>query len=123
LWFLFLPFIPSFKVAIDFAPVSFLDLYVLLSPREDIPHPSDFMLHQVFIKGVDLQPTDERSGSHIVIAVLHQGPLALKITDVMVKPLFGLHLDHKEIIVVLPKLLLGSVLVIESPLHLFETPE
>jgi len=78
----------------------------------------------MFVKGVgDLQPTDECSDNHIIIVVIHQGHLALKITDVMFEALSRLHLDREEVIVVLLKLLSGSVLVIESLLHLFETPE
>jgi len=45
LWFLFLPFIPSFGRATSFVPDSILYPYVLLSPREDVPHPGDFVLH------------------------------------------------------------------------------
>ena len=71
----------------------------------------------------DLQPTDECSGSHIVIAVIHQGHLAFEITDVMFEVLSGLHLDRKEMIIVLLELLLGSILVIESLLHLFKIPK
>jgi len=68
--------------AIGFALSSIPDLYAFLSPREDIPHPSDFMLHQVFVKRVeDLQSTDECSGNHIVVTVIHQGHLALEITS------------------------------------------
>ena len=72
--FLFLHFILSFGTVIGFTSGSILDLYVLLNLREDVSHPSDFMLHQVFVKGMrDLQPTDEHNGSHIVIEVIHQG--------------------------------------------------
>jgi len=38
----------------------------------------------------------------------------------MFEALFEFHLDREEVIVVLLKLLSGSVLVIESLLHLFE---
>jgi len=41
----------------------------------------------------------------------------------MFEALFGLHLIREEVIVVLRKLLSGSVLVIEGLLHLFETPK
>jgi len=72
LWFLFLPFIFSFKKTTSFVPRSILDLYVFLNPRDDVQHPGDFMLHQVFVEGMkDLQPIDERSDNHIVIAVIH----------------------------------------------------
>ena len=76
---MFLPFILSFGRATGFVPSSILDLYVFLSSRQDISHLDDFILHQVFIRVGDLQPTDERSGS--LIAAIHQGHLALKITD------------------------------------------
>ena len=123
LWFLFLPFIPSFGRAIGYVPRSILDMYELLSTREDVPHPGDFTLHQAFVGVGDLQPTDERRGKHVVIAVIHQGHLALKIIDVMFEALFGFHLDHEEVIVILLKLPSESILVIESLLHLFETPK
>ena len=53
------------------APGNILDLDVLLSLRENVPHPRDFMLQQVFVGVRDLQPTDEHSGSHVIIAVIH----------------------------------------------------
>ena len=94
MWFLFLPFILSFRKVIGFTSGSILDLYVLLSPREDIPHPSDFMLHQVFVKRMrDLQPTDERSDNHSVIEVIYQGHLTLKITNKIFEALSRLYLD------------------------------
>ena len=58
----------------------------------------------------DLQPTDERSNSHVIIAVIHLSHLALKITDIMFEALSGLHLDHEEVINVLLELPLESVL-------------
>jgi len=49
-----------------------LDLDVLLGPREDVPHLDDFILHQVLIERIgDLQPTNERHDSNIVVAVIH----------------------------------------------------
>ena len=78
------------------------------------------MLHQVFVEVRDLQPTNERSGSYIVIAVIHQGHSALKITDVMFETLSELHLD-REVINVLFELSSGSELVIKTLLHFFET--
>jgi len=81
------------------------------------------MLHQVFVQRVgDVQPTNERNGNHVTIAVIHQCHLALKITVVMFESLFGLHLDREEVIVLL-ELLLGSVLMIEDLHHLFEISE
>jgi len=78
----------------------------------------------MFVKGVgDLQPTDEYSDNHIIIAVIHQGHLALEITDVMFEALLGLYLDREEVIVVLLRLHPGSILVIECLPHLFETSE
>jgi len=81
------------------------------------------MLHQVFIGVGGLQPADEHSGSHSAIAIIHQGHLALEITDVMSEALFGLHFNCKEVIDVLLKLPSGSVLVIEDLPHLFKAPE
>jgi len=53
----------------------------------------------VFVKGVgDLQPTYERSGNHVIIAVTNQGHFALEITDVMFEALSGLYLDRKNVI-------------------------
>ena len=81
------------------------------------------MLHQVFIGVGNLQPTDERSGNYVVIAVIHQCHLTLKITDLMFEALSGFHLDREKVISIFLKLRSGSILVIESLLHLFETPE
>ena len=47
----------------------------------------------------------------------------MKIIDVIFEALFRLHLDREKVIDVILKLLPGSVLVIESMFHLFETPE
>ena len=100
-----------------------LNLNVFLSSKEVVPHLGDFMLHQVLVEGVsDLQPTDECRSSHAIIVVIHQGYLPLEITDIVFKALSGLHLDRKEVIIVLLQLLLGSVLVVEGILHLFEAP-
>ena len=70
-----------------------------------------------------MQPTNERTSSHVVITVIHQGHLTLEITDEIFEALSGIYLDREEVIVILLKLPLESVLVIESMLHLFETPE
>jgi len=109
--------------ATDFDPSSILNLYVFLSSREDVPHPGNCVLHQVFVERVrELQPNDERCGSYVVIIVIHQGHLALEITDIVLEALSGLYLDCKEVIVVPLELLPRSVLVIESLVHLFEAP-
>ena len=77
----------------------------------------------MFVERVrDLQYTDE-CNNHLIIAVIHQHHLALEITDVMFEVLSGLHLDREEVIPILLKLPLESVLVIEGILHLFETLE
>ena len=70
-----------------------------------------------------MYPTDERNDSHIIITVIHQAHLALEIIDIVFEVLSELHLDCEKLIVVLLKLLSGSILVIEILLHLFETPE
>jgi len=62
------------------------------------------VLHQVFVEEVgDLQPTNERDGSHVVFAVIYQGHLALEITDIMFETISELHLNREEVIVVLLK--------------------
>ena len=115
---MFLLFIFLFGRLIGYASGSIFGLYVLLSSSENIFHLGDFILHKVFVEGVgDLQPTDEHSGSHIIIAVIHQDQLMLEITDIMFEALSGLHLHRKEVIIVLLKLSLGSILVIEGLLH------
>ena len=104
-------------------PGSILNMYAFLRLREDVPHPGDFILHQVFIeRAEDLQPTDEHSGSHIIIAFIHHDHLTLEITDVMFESLSRLYLDHEEVIVVILNLPLRSLLVIKGLLYLFETP-
>ena len=121
---MFLTFILLFGRATDFTPCNILNLYVFLSSREDVPHSGDFMLHQVFVEGLrDLQPTDKRNDSHVVIAIIHQRHLALEVTDVIIEALSGLHLDRGKVIDVILKLQSRSIFVIEGQLHLFETPE
>ena len=63
------------------------------------------------------------SDSHVVIAVIHKDHLALKITNILFEALSRIHLDREKVINVLLKLLSGSILVIESMLHLFEVLE
>jgi len=119
----FLPYLPPHKV-IDYALLCILDLDIFLGPREDVPHLGDFILHQVLIEGEgDLQPTDECYGSHVIVAVTHQGHLALKITDIVLESLSRLHLDYEEVIIVFLQLSSGSVLVVEGLLHLFKALE
>jgi len=62
-------------------------------------------------------------GHYVVPAVIHQGYLALKISDLVFEAIFGFPLDCEEVVVVLLELPSGSILVIESLLHLFEVLE
>ena len=56
---------------------------VLLNPNKNIPHLGDAILHQMFVEGVgDLQSTDEGGSGYVLIAVVHQGHLALKVINV-----------------------------------------
>ena len=71
----------------------------------------------------DLQPTDERYDSYILIAVIYQGHFTLEVNDIVLEAIFGLHLDNEEVIVVLPKLMPRSVLVVKDLPHLFEVSE
>ena len=69
---------------------------------EDISHLGDLMFHQMLVEGVsDLHPTDERGGTHIVIAVIHQNHLALEITDILFEALPRLHPDGEKVAFVL----------------------
>ena len=61
-------------------------------------------------------------GHYVVPAVIHQGYLALKISDLVFEAIFGFPLDCEEVVVLL-ELPSGSILVIESLLHLFEVLE
>ena len=82
------------------------------------------MFHYIFVERVgDLQRTDEHSGSHIVIADIHQSYLALEIADILLEALLRLHFDDKEVVVILLELPSGSVLVIKGQLHLLEALE
>ena len=124
MWFLFLLFVPSFGRATSFAPGSILDLYVFLSSREDVPHPGDFLLHQVFVERVgDLQSSDECCSSHVVIVVIHKGHLALEITDIVLEALSGLHFDCEEMIVVPLKFPPGGELVKECICDVMKAPK
>ena len=71
----------------------------------------------------DLQPLDERRDGHVVIAVIHQGHLALEITDIVLKILPRLHPDSEEVIAVFLQLRPRSVLVVKDLLHLSEESE
>ena len=78
----------------------------------------------MFVEGVgDLQPTDEECGSYILVVVIHQDHLTLEVIDIVLEALSGLHLDHKEMIVVLLKLTTRSVLFVEDLPYLFEVLE
>jgi len=70
-----------------------------------------------------LQPIDERSDSHVVLVVKHQSHLAPKITDIVFEALSDLHLDCEEVVAVLLEIPSGSIPVIESLLHLFDSGE
>jgi len=61
----------------------FLLLNVRLGPGQDLTHPHDVMLQQVFVLGVrDLQPTDECEYRDIILAIGNLGKLALEVVDV-----------------------------------------
>ena len=47
------PLNPSFGRMPSLATSSILDLHVLLSLREDVPYSGDFILHHVFVEGVE----------------------------------------------------------------------
>ena len=57
------------------------------------------MFHQILVGVGDLQPTDERDGSYVVITVIHQSYLALEITDILLDTLPRLHFDCEEAVV------------------------
>ena len=66
LWPRILPLTLPFGRVIGSISGSILDLDIFLSSREDVPHPGDFVLHQVLTEGMgDLQPIDEHRGSHV----------------------------------------------------------
>ena len=101
-----------------------LNLDVLLDPKKDVPHLGDFVLHQELVQRVgDLQPTDEYCDNYILIAVIYQDHLTLKVIDIVLEALSRLHLDRKEVIVVLLKLTPRSILIVEDLPHLFEVSE
>ena len=78
-----------------------LHLDVLLNLREDVPYFGDLMLHQVLVEGVgDLQPTDERDSSHIVIVLIHQSHLVLKITDILLEIFPEIYLDGEKVVAI-----------------------
>ena len=75
----------------------------------------------MFVEEVrDLHPTNERGGNHVVIAIIYQSHLALEITDILFP---GLYLEGKVVIAIFPQLPSGSVLVVQSILHLPEISE
>jgi len=78
---------------------SILNLNILLGASDDVPHLGDLMFHQMLVKGVgDLQPTDERDGSHVVIAVIHHRHLALKIIEILLEALLRLYINVEEVV-------------------------
>ena len=119
---LFLQFALSLGGAAGGTPSNIFNLDVYFWAGKNASHFSDFMLHQIFVGVGDLHPIDECGGSYIVVAVIYQSHLALEILIYCLR-LSGLHLDGKEVIVVLPQLTSGSVLVVEGLLHLPEVPE
>jgi len=85
---------------------SIFNLNILLDASENVPHLGDLVFHQMLVEGMgDLQSTDERGGSHFVITVIHQGYLALEITDIVFEALSELHLSCEKVVVVLLELL------------------
>ena len=94
------PLCPSLGGAIGKTSGSILNLNILLSASEDNPHLGDLMFHQMLVERVvDLQPTDERGDSQVVVAIVHLSHLALKITDILLEALLRLHLDNKKVVV------------------------
>jgi len=115
------PLIVLFWGAVGYAPCRIFNLNVLLDLKEDVSHVCGFMLHQILVKGVDdLQPSDESCCRNVFIAVIYLSHLSLKITDVVLEILLGLHLDGEVVIVVLLEFMLGSELIIEGLPHLLE---
>jgi len=99
---LFLHFAPLLGGAVGKTPGSILNLNILLSVSEDVPHLGDLVFHQMLVEGRgDLHHTDERGGNHVVIAVIHQSHLALEITDLLFEALLKLPLDGEKVVVVL----------------------
>jgi len=72
---------------------------------------------------VGLQSGNEYSWSDIIAIVIDQHHLTLKITDVALQSFSLLHLDHKEMVVVLLKLLSRGILVEEGAADLLKAPE
>jgi len=99
-------------------------LFGVQSSDEDIPHVGDIILHQMFVEGVgDLQPTDEGGNDYILIAVVHQGQLALEIINVALQTLPSFHVDREEVVDVPLKFSPRSKLVVECVGYFMEAPE
>jgi len=121
LWIRLFPLTAPIRGAVGCAPGRIFNADVLLDPKENVPHFSDFVFHQVFIEGVgDMQLTDERCRRDVFDAVIYQSHLALDITDIVLEALPRLHLDGEEVIVVLLEFVMGSKLIIEGLPHLLE---
>jgi len=80
---------------------SILNLNKLLGASESVSHLGDLVFQQMLIEGVcDLHPTDVRSGSHVVSAVIQQSFFALKITDILFEAFPKIHFDGEGVVVV-----------------------
>jgi len=101
LWLQLLNLRPLSRGVTGRGPSRLFYLDVLLSPDEDIPHLADVILHQMFIEEVgDLQPTDEGGSVYVLVAVVHQGHLALEIINVVLQTPSIFHLYREKVVVV-----------------------
>ena len=88
----------------------FLHLNVRLGSVQDLTPTSDIVLHQMFVQRVgDSQSANECAGD-IFTAVVHLGQLILEVVDKHLETVRRSHLDGKEVVIVLLKLLAVWVL-------------
>jgi len=98
---LFLHFDTSLGRVVGRTSGNILNLNILLGTSEDVPYLGKLIFHQMLIEGVgNLQPSDERGDSHVVIAVIHQSHLALKITCILLEALLRIHFDDEEVVTI-----------------------
>jgi len=115
LWLRLFPLTTLFRGTVGYVPGSIFNLDVVLDPKEDVPHFSDFVFNRVLVKKVgDLQLTNECCRHIIFITVMYLSHLALVITDVVLEAIPKLHLDGEKVIIDFLEFMSGSKLIKEG---------
>ena len=70
-----------------------------------------------------MQPTDERYGDNVFIAIVHLGHLTLEVADIIFQALPWFHFHYEEMVTILLEFSSGSELVAEGISYIFKVSE